>query len=113
VDEKFKKATDALSTHEMQYHPPAHPGDLNVADRMKKAEKEDNSSSKLLNRLKETFRVREELIRLICRNTNADTQPLEEGPITTVEFLLHKSLPDRSPTIVKRERRLIRVARSI
>ena len=36
---------------------------------------------------------------------NTDPQPLEE-PTTVVEFLIHKSLPDKNPTIVKRERDL-------
>jgi hypothetical protein len=30
----------------------------------------------------------------------------------TVDFILYKSLPDKSPTIVKRERLLIKVARA-
>jgi hypothetical protein len=37
-------------------------------------------------------------------HTNTDSQPLEEAPTRVVEFLLHKSLPDKNPTIVKRER---------
>jgi hypothetical protein len=36
-------------------------------------------------------------------HTNADSQPLEEEPPTVVKFLLHKSLPDKNPTIVTRE----------
>lgn len=36
-----------------------------VAERMKKAEEEDGSSLKVLNRLKETFSVREELTSLL------------------------------------------------
>jgi hypothetical protein len=37
-------------------------------------------------------------------HTNTDSQPLKEEPTKVVEFLLHKSLPDKNPTIVKRER---------
>ncbi|KAF8497903.1 hypothetical protein F5888DRAFT_262615 [Russula emetica] len=50
---------------------------------MAEAEAKDKSSSTILKRLKETFR------------------PLKEEPTTVVEFLLHKSLPDKNPTIVK------------
>jgi hypothetical protein len=99
ADEKFKNAIDALIAYEKMHH-----SSETVAERMKKAEEVDKSSMTLLNRLKNNFHVRKELTLLLCRNTNADSQPLEEGPITTVEFHLHKSLPDKSPTIVKRER---------
>jgi hypothetical protein len=45
-------------------------------------------------------------------HVNADPQPLKEEPTTEVEFLLHKSLPDKNPTIVKRERDLLYNGRS-
>jgi hypothetical protein len=53
VDEAFQKAGSGLSEYERKYHP-----DETVAERMKKAEEEDKSSSKFLNRLKEKFCVR-------------------------------------------------------
>ena len=56
ADKKFKKAIDALRTYEAEYCPY-----MIVAKRMEKAEEEDKSSLKLLNRLKQNFRVREEL----------------------------------------------------
>lgn len=33
---------------------------------------------------------------------------MKEGPTKIVEFLLHKSLPDKNPTIVKRERDILK-----
>jgi hypothetical protein len=36
--------------------------------------------------------------------TDTDSQPLKEEPTKIVEFLLHKSLFDKNPTSVKRER---------
>ena len=56
ADEAFKKAIDALRAYETKYCPYK-----TVAKRMEKAEEEDKSSLKLLNRLKQNFRVREEL----------------------------------------------------
>ena len=53
VDAKFKKATNALSAYEKKYNL----GEA-VTDRMAEAEAEDRSSSKILERLKGTFRVR-------------------------------------------------------
>ena len=50
---------------------------------------------------------------MLCRHTNAGSQPIKEEPMKTIEFHIHKSLPDRRPTIVKRECRLIKVARGI
>jgi hypothetical protein len=37
-------------------------------------------------------------------HTNIDSQPVKVEPTRVVEFLLHKSLLDKNPTIVKRER---------
>jgi hypothetical protein len=61
VDDKFKKAIDDLSDYENRYH--WHPGyrEPTVAEKMKKAEEDDKSSLKFLNRLKENFRVGKEL----------------------------------------------------
>jgi hypothetical protein len=53
ADEKFKEAIDALSVYEAKYH-----CRKIVAQKMEKAEEGDKTSSKVLNRLKETFRVR-------------------------------------------------------
>ena len=47
-----------LSVYERKYHPGS---EETVPERMDKAEKEDKSSLKLINRLRDTFRVREEL----------------------------------------------------
>jgi hypothetical protein len=47
-----------LSVYERKYHPES---EETVSERMDKAGKEDKSSLKLLNRLKDAFRVREEL----------------------------------------------------
>jgi hypothetical protein len=51
-----------LTGYGRNYHP-----EEAVAERMEKAEEEDKSSLKVLNRLKETFRVREELTPLLRR----------------------------------------------
>ncbi|KAF8495900.1 hypothetical protein F5888DRAFT_1707236 [Russula emetica] len=80
ADAKFKKATYALSAYENKYHPRV---EAKVTERMALAKAMDKSSSKPLKRLKESWR------------------PLKEEPTTVVEFLLHKSLPDKNPTIVK------------
>lgn len=75
---KFAKATNALSAYEEKHHHIE-----TVTNTMAEAEAKDKSSSSFLKRLKETMR------------------PLKEEPTKTVEFLLHKSLPDKNPTIVK------------
>jgi hypothetical protein len=62
ADKAFKKAVNMLTDYERNYHPQEA-----VAERMEKAEEEDKSSLKVLNRLKETFRVREELTPLLRR----------------------------------------------
>ena len=98
VDENFRMAIDALSAYETKYHPKKI-----VAQRMERAEVWDKSSSTILSRLKANLRVREELAVLLCCNTNANSQPMREEPTKIVEFHIHKSLPDQSPTIVKRE----------
>ena len=53
ADAKFLKATVALSAYEKKYH-----FKETVTDTMAEAEAEDKSSSTILNRLKETLRVR-------------------------------------------------------
>ena len=62
MDEKFKKAIEALSDFESQYHPR-----YRTIDRMERAEMMDKSLLKVLNKLKENFRVREELALLLCQ----------------------------------------------
>jgi hypothetical protein len=51
-----------LTDYGRDYYP-----EVAVGERMDKAEKEDRSSLKVLNKLKETFRVREELTPSLCR----------------------------------------------
>ncbi|KAF8497898.1 hypothetical protein F5888DRAFT_1827814 [Russula emetica] len=79
ADKAFKNAVDKLTDYGRDYSPREA---VRVAERMEKAEEEDKSSLKVLNRLKEAFR------------------PLEEEPTTEVEFHLHESLPDKNPTVV-------------
>jgi hypothetical protein len=103
VNEIFKKAIEELNAYEKKYH-----SEEIVAKKMAEAEAKDKLSLTTLSRLKEKFRVREELALYPCRDTNADSQPLKEEPTTTVEFHIHKSFPDKRPTIVKRELTLSR-----
>jgi hypothetical protein len=58
VDKAFKIAVKMLIDYGRNYHPES---EKKFAERMEKAEEEDKSSLKVLNRLKATFRVREEL----------------------------------------------------
>src|SRR5258708_11610248 len=60
ADEAFKSAVSKLKDYGRTYHPKEP-----VEKRMKEAEEEDKSSMKALNRLKETFRVREALTSLL------------------------------------------------
>jgi hypothetical protein len=53
ADKAFENAVNKLTDYGRNYHP-----EEAVAERMKRAEEEDKSSLKFLNRLKETFRVR-------------------------------------------------------
>ncbi len=62
ADKAFKDAVNALTNYERNHH--THE---DVAKRMEKAEEEDKSSLKVLNRLRESFRVREKLIPLLRR----------------------------------------------
>jgi uncharacterized alpha-E superfamily protein len=56
ADVKLKKAIDALSAYEKKHH-----SKETVTQMMAEAEAKDESSSTILKRLKETFRVREDL----------------------------------------------------
>ena len=62
ADTAFKNAVNMLTDYGRNYHP-----EEAVAERMEKVKKADNSSLKILNRLKETFAVREELMPLLRR----------------------------------------------
>ena len=61
ANKAFKNAVNMLTDYGRNNHPQEA-----VAERMEKAEEEDKSSLKVLNRLKETFRVREELTPSLC-----------------------------------------------
>ena len=56
ADAKFEKAIDALSVYEKKFYLRE-----TVAQTMAEAEAKDKSSSTILKRLKETFRVRDDL----------------------------------------------------
>jgi hypothetical protein len=112
--EKFRKAIETLSEYEMDCYirQPVSDGDggNTVNRRMEVARAKDKSSSTILNRLKESLRVREELTAAhtsSAPHSNTNFQQTEPDPTTIVEFLLHKSLPDTNPIIVKRKRRLV------
>ena len=60
ADKAFKNAVKILTAYDSKKV-------ARVADRMEEAEKKDKSSLKILNRLKETFLVREELMPLLSR----------------------------------------------
>jgi hypothetical protein len=62
ADEAFKSAVSMLKDYGRTHCP----GEA-VEKKMKEAEEEDKSSMKVLNRLKETFRVRDVLTSLLCR----------------------------------------------
>ena len=62
------------------------------------------SSPNVLNKLKMKLRTREELqVTLVSSHTIYDANTVVEEPPMTVEFLVHRSLLDYSPTIVKRK----------
>jgi hypothetical protein len=112
VDKNFEAAIKALDGYHVKYHPERSPS--NLCDRMAEARENDQSSSATLNRLKETFCVREKFPPSIRRYPDTtDSQPIEPQPTRIVEFLIHKSLPDRHPTSVKRMCRLVKSAHGI
>jgi hypothetical protein len=109
ADKAFENAVNVLTDYGRAYYPVEA-----VAERMKKAGEEDRSSLKVLNKLKEKFRVREELTPSLRRILILIfMQPLEEELTTEVEFHLHESLPDKNPTVVTREHRLINITQSL
>jgi hypothetical protein len=101
ADKQIEGAIQMLSEYQTKYHP-THPVS-SVQKRMEEARQNDECSSTILNRLKESFRVRDELAPLLCLHSNTDSQPIEPQSERIVEFFIHKSLPDRSPTSVKRK----------
>ena len=112
VDKNFEAAIKALDEYHVEYHPERSPS--NLCDRMAEARENDQSSLTILNRLEETFRVREKFPPSIrCYSDTANSQPIKPQKKRTVEFLIHKSLPDRHPTIVKRMCRLVKSAHGI
>jgi hypothetical protein len=64
VDEKFEAAIMALDEYHVEYHPERSAS--NLRDRMAEARENDQSSSTILNRLKETFRVREKSLPFVA-----------------------------------------------
>lgn len=62
ADEKFSEAIKSLKEYEEYYHPTKF-----VEGRMKQAKENDDPSSTFLNRLKEAFTVRQELVPLLGR----------------------------------------------
>jgi hypothetical protein len=60
ADKAFKNAVNRLTGYGRDYHP-----NVTVAEIMEKAEEEDKSSLKVLNKLKDTFRVRGEITPLL------------------------------------------------
>ena len=64
ADKAFEYAVNRLMYHARNYHPQLPVAIL--AERMEKAEEEDKSSLKVLNKLKEKFLVREEVPPLLC-----------------------------------------------
>ncbi|KAN0133582.1 hypothetical protein V8E53_008750 [Lactarius tabidus] len=94
TDQKFEGAIKALSVYEQKYHPKQQnvtnkqlepdPKRLPFAERMKSAREKDKSSSKVLNRLKQSVKAK-----------------LVEGQTKVAKFLLPGSLPDTSPSVVE------------
>jgi len=75
-----------------------------VAEIMKIAKARDKSSSTILNKLEEKLPVRKGLrVTFASSHTHTDSQASVKEWTMTVEFLIHRSLLDSSPTTVKRE----------
>jgi hypothetical protein len=64
ADKQIEGAIQMLSEYQTKYHP-THPVS-NVRKRMEEARQNDECSSTILNRLKESFRVRDELAPFNC-----------------------------------------------
>jgi hypothetical protein len=104
VDEKIVTAIKVLDEYHVEYYPERSAS--NLRNRMAEARQTDQSSSTILNRLKETFRVRGEVCAFALSHSDTYFQPVDPEPTRIVEFLLHKTLPDRRPTSVKSKPRL-------
>ncbi len=115
VDEKFERALEALGCYETELsnnrRTATTSNTVTVRERMKTAKAKDKSSSttifNLWKKMKLSSKVR--LVHMTSPHANANPQATEDErsePTTIVEFLLLKSLPDNSPTIVKRKRRI-------
>jgi hypothetical protein len=99
ADDKFNNAIDSLTDYEKKCYSRA-----TVAERMAEAEAKDKSSSTILNKLRHKLRVREEFqVTFASPHTNTDPQSSGDERTTVVEFHIHRSLLDHSPTIVKRK----------
>jgi len=116
TDAKFQKAIKTLSDYERNSHrknPVSNSGRVKtVEERMEAATVNDKSSSTILNRLKEEAVHVRGAYTFASSQSNTDSQ-LKPEKTKTVEFHLHKSLPDKSPTIVKRECRHVKFAHGI
>jgi hypothetical protein len=102
ADDKFNEAIKVLGDYEKRWH-----SKQIVVTRMEEAEAKDKSSFEISNIMKEKLRIKK-----VISSDHAshililiDTGPQQsvEVPKRTVEFRIHKSLPDRNPTIVKSE----------
>ena len=115
VDEKLERAIEVLSHYETEYHPnkpvSCDGRSLTVLERMATAKAKEKRSSTIWNAFKEKLSLR---VRFCVYNTSRNdtnnhrkaTKEEQPEPTTVVEFLLLKSLPDKCPTIVKRECRV-------
>ncbi len=116
ADAKFQKAVKTLSDYERNSHrknPVSNSGRVKtVEERMEEATVNDKSSSTILNRLKEEAVHVRGAYTFASSQSNTDFQ-LKPEKTKAVEFHLHKSLPDKSPTIVKRECRHVKFAHGI
>jgi len=114
VDEKFERALEALGCYETELsnnrRTVTTTNTVTVRERMKTAKAKDKSSSttifNLWKKMKLSSKVR--LVHPTSPHANANPQATEDerSETTIVEFHLLKSLPDNSPTIVKRKRRI-------
>ena len=113
MDEEFERAIEFLSRYEAEYHPrkPVSGASYNrimtVHERMANTKNKDKCLVTILNALKKKLPLKVRLGYMYMTPPYANTEPktTEDEPIT-VEFLLMKSLPDNSPTIVKRKHRI-------
>jgi hypothetical protein len=111
VDDKLERALEALGSYETDLSNNSRANIVTVHERMKMAKAKDKSSSttifNLWKKMKLSPKVR--LVYTTSPHANAKPQAMEDErsePTTIVEFLLLKSLPDNSPTIVTRKRRI-------